>query len=128
NFFGVNLVPGGISYVGGNMSGWQSTLVGLNIVGKTVWGLQATFGGYNSAQILDKSSWQIALVGINNVEENRGIQAGAIPPFVINSAQNSEEGIQYGMINYSSQKAKLQVGILNIALDNSIPVLPFVNF
>ncbi|HNO25455.1 MAG TPA: hypothetical protein PKK94_20915, partial [Leptospiraceae bacterium] len=79
NFFGVNLVPGGISYVGGNMSGWQSTLVGLNIVGKTVWGLQATFGGYNSAQILDKSSWQIALVGINNVEENRGIQAGAIP-------------------------------------------------
>ena len=107
-----------INYTGLNsylqISGW-----GVNISESV--NFQFNFVGANYVNL--NQDLQLGIFSINILNHNEGTQIG-----IYNHARNSERGSQYGLINYSGQKSKLQIGILNIALDNKIPVLPFMNF
>lgn len=124
---------GGVNYAKKNT--WsQVSLVSINYTGMNSY-LQISGWGIN---VSESANFQFNMVGVNYSNLNQDVQLGIFSANIANDnegtqigiynhSRNSENGSQYGLINYSQKKSKLQIGFLNIALDNKIPVLPFIN-
>ena len=135
--------------VGGLMSRNMGNLYGLqigglmSINGKNLYGLQiAGFMNANSkgdligiqlspfTNAVGSIKYGIQTGCFNYADENSsGIQIGVINAALMNfSLQWGALNTADESINYVSGKARLQVGVLNIAWKNPIPILPIVNF
>lgn len=87
---------------------------------RNVDGFKFALLGVNSGERLDGAA--LALVNFTDIELE-GVQIG-----LCNSAGNAEDGIQIGLFNCSSDRAGLQIGLLNYNKNGWFPLLPLVNF
>ncbi|MEQ8811707.1 MAG: hypothetical protein RIE59_21740 [Imperialibacter sp.] len=116
NVEGIQLT-GGFNFNNGYVHGFQ--LAGLgNMAGKQVFGVQMA-GLYNIA-IRGMTGSQASLLFNYTYGELSGLQLGAINRAVQMEGKNSsppgpDRGIQFGLINVSSEMDGTQVGLINIA-------------
>ncbi|HNY66558.1 MAG TPA: hypothetical protein PKM41_14070 [Deltaproteobacteria bacterium] len=109
----------------GDVEGLQvgGLLGGANIAGGDVTGVQLSgeIVGFNKAEGMDGLQAS-GFFGMNMAEDLRGVQIALI----YNQAFTAQ-GLQVGAVNVCDQMTGVQIGLINIIKDSSVPFLPFVN-